>query len=301
MRFRWLGVLVFLSSCGYQSAPSGSETAARVETARHVHSEDEEIVRMIEAREEAARDDEGDLLSRSLGKLGVGGRHCGNAFNIHTPPPGRKVVMTFDDGPDRLTPGLLDVLKKHKVRATFFVVGGMAVKGRGILARAQREGHLVASHSWSHPNFPKTPLAKQLKQIDDTEKEIALYAAKPKLFRFPYGSGTCDAWDYLVGKKYGVVGWHVDSCDWGFNKTGAVDEKTAKICGVSPGNRANFFRHVIDSVEASRGGIILFHDAFRTRTVPQMESIIIELKSRGYTFANLDDREFRDSIWWKAP
>lgn len=311
MKLRWLGVCVLLASCGYAPSPSGTSPARKTTAEQprehdhslHGHTDDEEMARMIEAREGVLSSEAGDFLTRGLEKYGLGGgdRKCGNAFNIFTPPPSRKVVLTFDDGPDKLTPGLLDTLKKHKVRATFFVVGKMAVKGREILERMKREGHIVASHSWSHPNFPKTAVSEQFKQIDDTEKEIAATAAKPKLYRFPYGAGTCDAWDHLITKKYGVVGWHVDSCDWAFNKTGEVDEKAARICNVAPGNRASYFHHVIDSVEASRGGIILFHDAFRTRTIPQMESIIVELKNRGYAFANLDDREFRDSIWWKAP
>lgn len=296
MKLRLLGVCALLASCGFNP---GAPTTAHD---HHNHTDDEEVARMIEAREEATRVAPENLLSRGLKAMGLGEeRKCGNAFNIPTPPPSRKVVLTFDDGPDQLTTGLLDVLKRHKVKATFFVVGKLAVKNKAILARMKREGHIVASHSWNHPQFPKTPLAEQLKQIDDTEKVLAPEVGNPKLFRFPYGAGTCPAWDHLVGKKYGVVGWHVDSCDWAFNKTGEVDEKMAKICQVAPANRADYFHHVIDSVELSRGGIILFHDAFRTRTVPQMEAIILELKARGYGFANLDDPEFQQSVWWTAP
>lgn len=260
------------------------------------HTDDSEQANMLEAREAIAKN---NYWSELLGLTGSMGRNCSNAFGIKTPAPFRKVVLTFDDGPDGLTQGLLDTLKEHQIKATFFIVGQQAAKYRSIVSRIQREGHIIASHSWSHPRFPKTPEAEQLEQIDSTERELSKLMPQQKLFRFPYGWGTCPARDYLIQKKYGIVGWHVDSCDWGFNKTGTVDEKTAKGCGVSEANRSNYFQHVIDTIETAQGGIILFHDAFRDRTLPQIERIILELKARGYSFSNLDDPEFRESIWFE--
>ena len=62
--------------------------------------------------------------------------------------------MTFDDGPSAtLTPKLLDLLAAHHIKVTFFVLGEMVAEHPEILARAAREGHEIASHSWSHPNF----------------------------------------------------------------------------------------------------------------------------------------------------
>ena len=64
------------------------------------------------------------------------------------------VALTFDDGPDpQFTPPLLDVLKKHNARATFFVMGNKAEAHPQILKRMAAEGHEIGNHSYSHPDF----------------------------------------------------------------------------------------------------------------------------------------------------
>ena len=69
---------------------------------------------------------------------------------------GSYIAMTFDDGPEpKLTPKLLDILKEKGIKATFFVVGQNAAAYPEILKRAVAEGHEIANHSWSHPNFGK--------------------------------------------------------------------------------------------------------------------------------------------------
>ena len=72
-------------------------------------------------------------------------------FNsVHVDGP--YIAMTFDDGPSAtLTPKLLDILAAHHIKVTFFVLGEMVAEHPEILARAAREGHKIASHSWSHP------------------------------------------------------------------------------------------------------------------------------------------------------
>src|SRR5947207_9423850 len=76
-------------------------------------------------------------------------------FNsVHVEGP--YIALTFDDGPHpTLTPKLLDLLAAHHMKATFFVIGQNAVDHPDILRRAMREGHEIANHSWSHPNFAK--------------------------------------------------------------------------------------------------------------------------------------------------
>ena len=65
----------------------------------------------------------------------------------------RQIALTFDDGPSSYTDGLLDILAEEGVKATFFVVGREAVKNPGPVRRAEAEGHLVGTHSWSHRNL----------------------------------------------------------------------------------------------------------------------------------------------------
>ena len=67
---------------------------------------------------------------------------------------GPYIAMTFDDGPsEKLTPELLDILARHHIHATFFVIGKNVVEHPEILQRAVREGHEIGNHSWTHPAF----------------------------------------------------------------------------------------------------------------------------------------------------
>lgn len=63
----------------------------------------------------------------------------------------QSVFLTFDDGPDPLgTPQVLDILSRHKAKATFFVIGEKALKHPDLIARILREGHALGNHSWDH-------------------------------------------------------------------------------------------------------------------------------------------------------
>src|SRR5438093_6715856 len=94
-------------------------------------------------------------------------------FNaVHVDGP--YIAMTFDDGPSAtLTPKLLDLLAAHHIKATFFVIGENVAEHPEIVARAAREGHEIANHSWSHPNLGKMSdegLRHQLQQTADAVK-----------------------------------------------------------------------------------------------------------------------------------
>jgi len=95
------------------------------------------------------------------------------------------IAMTFDDGPSAiLTPKLLDLLAARHIKATFFVVGQNVAEHPEIVARAAREGHEIANHSWSHPNLGKMSdenVRRQLQQTDDAIKNAT--GKRPKIGR----------------------------------------------------------------------------------------------------------------------
>src|SRR5438105_13217576 len=105
---------------------------------------------------------------------------------------GPYIAMTFDDGPSaKLTPKLLDLLAAHHIKATFFLIGENAAENPDIVAREMREGHVVANHSWSHPNFGKMSdegIRSQLRRTDDAIRSAT--GSRPILLRPPYGSIT---------------------------------------------------------------------------------------------------------------
>ena len=64
------------------------------------------------------------------------------------------MCLTFDDGPDpRYTPAILDILRSHNVRATFFVIGANADQNIGLIKREYAEGHDIGNHTYTHPNI----------------------------------------------------------------------------------------------------------------------------------------------------
>ena len=135
--------------------------------------------------------------------------------SVHVDGP--YIALTFDDGPHAtLTPKLLDLLAAHHLRATFFVVGQNAADHPDILQRAIREGHEIANHSWSHPNFAKMSdeaVRRELQKTDD-----AIFAAigkRPTLLRPPYGSITARQKRWIHDDfGYRIIIWDVDPLDW---------------------------------------------------------------------------------------
>ncbi|MFC5405573.1 polysaccharide deacetylase family protein [Cohnella soli] len=138
------------------------------------------------------------------------------AFVLSASGDTRKVALTFDDVPDpRFTSQVLDVLKRKKVTATFFVVGTRAKKHPDLLLRIQKEGHDIGNHSFSHPDFSKLSLNKMQQQIGRAETIIdGIVGFKPKLVRPPYGEITETQLRWAKQAGYTVVNWNVDSSDW---------------------------------------------------------------------------------------
>ncbi len=221
---------------------------------------------------------------------------CKYESDIPTPPPKMKVALTFDDGPESSqTPYILETLDKYHIHASFFMIGQKAKGSPGMVRTVASHGHLIiGNHSWTHPNFHDISALAQAKEVLLNENLLGSHF-RPKLFRYPYGNSSCTTNDLLHSRGYKIVGWHVDSCDWGFNKTGTVSETDAKICGVEPQFRSNFVGHVVASLEGRRGGILLMHE-IQPHTIRQLETIIKDLIAAGFDFGTLDEEDFQSSL-----
>src|ERR1041384_7153441 len=100
------------------------------------------------------------------------------------------VALTFDDGPTPVrTPRLLDILREKNERATFFVVGQLVEQSPGIVRRAQAEGHLIATHTWSHPSLFcfLTPARLRSEIQEGLEAVRRACGIRPRYFRSPVG------------------------------------------------------------------------------------------------------------------
>lgn len=216
---------------------------------------------------------------------------------ITTPPPPMRVALTFDDGPDaEAAPYILDVLAKYRVHAAFFMKGNEAEAHPDLVRRIAADGHLIiGNHSWSHPDFHTIPPAQQAEEVRRNFELLGQYQ-NPKLFRYPYGNSTPETNDLVHSMGYEIVGWHVDSCDWAYNKTGSVDEARAKICGVAPEDRDNFQGHVVHALLDRRGGILLMHE-IQPNTIRQLDQIMAKLVREGFSFGTLDEADFRPSFY----
>ena len=221
---------------------------------------------------------------------------CRYESEISTAAPARHLALTFDDGPE---PGqtelILEVLKRHHVPATFFMIGEQVQKYPELVAQVLADGHhLVANHSWDHPNFHSIDAAEQLQEVAKAEKVLAK-DMEHKLFRYPYGNATCQTNNYLHQQGYKIVGWHIDSCDWAFDRTGEVDPKEAATCGVLAPYRKDYVGHVLSAIRAHNGGIVLMHE-IHPNTLKKLDEIIQLAQAGGFVFDTIDAADFSSAM-----
>jgi peptidoglycan-N-acetylglucosamine deacetylase len=194
----------------------------------------------------------------------------GITFNsVHVDGP--YIAMTFDDGPSAtLTPKLLDLLATHHIKATFFVIGENVAEHPEIVARAAREGHEIANHSWSHPNFGKMSdesVRRQLQQTDDAIKSAT--GKRPTLLRPPYGSITAREKHWIHDEfGYDIILWDVDPYDW--KRPGPAVVRTRILKETQPGS------------------IVLSHD-IHPGTIEAMPSTFDELEAKGFKFVTVSE------------
>jgi peptidoglycan/xylan/chitin deacetylase (PgdA/CDA1 family) len=184
---------------------------------------------------------------------------------------GPYIAMTFDDGPSAtLTPKLLDLLAAHHIKATFFVVGENVAEHPEIVARAAREGHEIANHSWSHPNLGKMSdenVRRQLRQTDDAIKNAT--GKRPTLMRPPYGSITAREKHWIHDEfGYDIILWDVDPLDWKRPGPAVVRARILK--------------------ETRPGSIVLSHD-IHPGTIEAMPSTFDELEAKGFKFVTVSE------------
>ncbi|MCZ1008858.1 polysaccharide deacetylase family protein [Streptomyces lydicus] len=174
------------------------------------------------------------------------------------------VALTFDAGPSENTNRLLDILKKEKVHATFFLLGQNHVDKRPAeVKRIDAEGHELANHTWSHQiltDIEPDEATRELSRVQDAVRKIT--GKTPKLMRPPQGRTDREVSE--ISKRLGLaqVLWSVTAKDYQTNDSALITKR------------------VLDQTE--RDGIILLHDIYKG-TVPAVPGILKELKKRGYT------------------
>jgi peptidoglycan/xylan/chitin deacetylase (PgdA/CDA1 family) len=127
-----------------------------------------------------------------------------------------EVALTFDDGPNpTCTPYLLDLLGRYGVRAAFFVIGQFAARERALVQRAHEEGHLIANHTWTHPNLFRTDKAATREELTRTQQELEqIVGERVRFFRPPYGLRRPAT--LRIARSLGLtpVTWNLIGNDW---------------------------------------------------------------------------------------
>lgn len=182
-----------------------------------------------------------------------------------------EVVLTFDDGPlRRHTRRVLDALAEHCTRATFFMVGRMAVADPAMVREVAARGHTVGSHTWSHRNLASLSSNRAKGEIELGVSAVSKALGKPiaPFFRFPYLSDPRSMISYLQSRDIGMFSIEVDSNDY----------RTKSAEPVA--------RRVLAQLAEKKKGIILFHD-IQTSTAKALGGILDELKRRGFKVVHL--------------
>lgn len=183
---------------------------------------------------------------------------------------GNIIYLTFDDGPGIYTNELLDVLKKHDVKATFFLVSDFAKENEDIIKRMIKEGHRLEFHSKSHKDALFLDYRRTKEQVYNGLEEIRDMGIRPKYFRAPWGRYNIIS--LYFSHKLGVkpILWNVMAEDWKNTTPEIIEKKILK--------------------RVNGGDIICLHDNrgfikdAPKNTIKALDNTIPKLKNKGFLF-----------------
>ncbi len=190
----------------------------------------------------------------------------------------KQIALTFDDGPnDPHTMHLLDVLAKHDVHATFFMVGGYVRRRPDIALEVRKRGHVVGNHTFTHPFLTFEPLATVRQELEQCREAITSAVGEhSNLFRPPWGARRPGV--FRVVRELGLqpVMWSVTGYDWEAPSADYIAKKvSARVCG---------------------GDVILLHDgdhkafgADRSGTVKAVDALLKRYAAEGYEFVTVPE------------
>ncbi len=224
----------------------------------------------------------GAALATAIGAAGyqtkaATGQWYGRTF-IGLRPGTKHLALTYDDGPnDPYTLHLLDVLAKHDVRATFFLIGRYAKHRPDIVRELAQHGHVIGNHTLTHPSLIFRTPARIRRELADCQRVLTDAAGEQSnLFRPPFGGRRPAVLRIARGIGFDPVMWNVSGCDWKAPSAEYIERKvTRQIRG---------------------GDVILLHDgghkvfgADRSRTVSATDRLITRYHGEGYNFVTIPE------------
>ncbi len=237
------------------------------------------------------------MLPQLIGGVTAAGLACWAGYHTMAPtsqlygptfvglgPGSRLLALTYDDGPnDPYTLRMLEVLERHGVKATFFLIG-QYVQQKPEIARAVVDaGHAIGSHTWSHPNLIFAPEAELQRQLEQTQQAIIdATGVETKIFRPPFGARRPATLRTVRAFGLQTVMWNVTCYDWKAKSAGEI---------------------VAHAERQIRGGdVILLHDgshvrmgADRSRTVEASDRILSRYRGEGFEFVTIPEMMTRST------
>ncbi|WP_347548600.1 polysaccharide deacetylase family protein [Pseudalkalibacillus hwajinpoensis] len=178
----------------------------------------------------------------------------------------KTVFLTFDDGPSRVLPKILDILKKEDVRAMFFWQSRLLYAERP-WKRVLDEDHTIGTHSCKHPNLTNLSYPEQFRELSNSKQKIERITGTPvTYFRPPFGQYNADTIKAAQDLGLTTVMWRISSMDWELAH-----------------NPDQIMHNVVTNLEDD--AIILLHELKQTLAI--LPALIREIRAQGYEFALL--------------
>ena len=190
----------------------------------------------------------------------------------------KQLALTFDDGPnDPHTLRLLEVLAKHEVRATFFLIGRYVEARPDIAPEIARAGHVVGNHTYTHPNLIFGSALQTRTQIEECERALSVAMGEhSRLFRPPFGGRLPATLRIARSMELIPVMWNVTGWDWNAPSAEYIEQRVRK--------------------QIRGGDVILLHDGShkgmgvdRSATVLATDRLLERYKGEGYQFVTVPE------------
>ena len=188
----------------------------------------------------------------------------------------KKVLyLTFDAGYENgCTEKILDALKKHNVKAAFFLVGNYLEQNADLVRRMVEEGHIVGNHTMHHPDMSKIldPAAfeKELSGLEDLYQQIT-GKEMPKYYRPPQGIYSEDNLRMAKEMGYKTVFWSLAYVDWNNDAQPTAEQAYSKLLP-----------------RTHNGAVVLLHSTSKTNA-QILDDLLTKWEAMGYTFGTLDE------------
>ena len=206
--------------------------------------------------------------------------------NIYNGEDGKRVFLTFDDGPSKsVTPHILDLLKFHNIKATFFVLGSRVKLNPDIVKREYDEGHYIANHGYSHKYSsiyakPENVIEEYNKTEAEIRKALNNQNYSSHLFRFPGGSIGGEYNKIKKSAKKQLKEKQIAYLDWNALTSDAAGANT----------KEKILKNMKKTVGNYQNVVLLMHDApDKKLTYETLEDVITYLTEKGYSFKNFNN------------